>query len=64
MPIFEYICDACEKRVDKLVTRTQVEEGVEFECECEQKGTLKKSEAPVAASLRFKGKWYTTTRGY
>lgn len=64
MPIFKYDCDKCEKSVDKLVTRTQADDGTTFECDCEEKGTLVKSDDLSAPALRFKGQWFSTTRSY
>lgn len=70
MPIYEYKCTKCEAIKDKLVSRSQVEEGATFPCD-EQKegcdkceGTLVHKDTPTAAALRFKGRWFATTRGY
>lgn len=69
MPIFEYKCNKCETKKDKLVSRSQVEEGRTFPCEHEEgaekcDGTLVHTDALGAPSLRFKGRWFSTTRGY
>jgi predicted nucleic acid-binding Zn ribbon protein len=67
MPIFEYKCNKCETTKDKLVSRSQAEEGVTFPCDEQPEGcdgTLVHSDVPTAAALRFKGRWFATTRGY
>jgi putative FmdB family regulatory protein len=64
MPIFDYKCDKCEQIKSKLVSRSDADNNATFECDCEQKGTLSRSEIPTAAELRFRGRWFATTRGY
>jgi predicted nucleic acid-binding Zn ribbon protein len=64
MPIFEYVCDRCKSTKDKLVTRVESEAGKTFECDCEEGATLRKSDIPTAATLRFKGQWFGTTGSY
>lgn len=66
MPIFEYKCNTCEKTKDKLVSRTDADNAATFPCEVTEdcEGTLARSETPSAAELRFKGRWYSTTRSY
>ena len=64
MPLFDYVCDKCEKVEEKLVSRTDAEAEVTFPCDCEKKGTLSRSSAPSAAALRFKGQWFGTTGNY
>ena len=62
MPIFEYKCDKCNKTEDKLVSRSDADDFVEFDCTCKKKGKLKRTEAiTTAAALRFKGNWSGTT---
>lgn len=62
MPIFEFKCDKCKTVQDKLVRRA--DEDTTFKCDCEEKGTLRRSETPSAAALRFKGNWFGTTGRY
>ena len=65
MPIFTYVCNECDKETDKLVSRKEADNGVDFPCADEGcVGRLHKSEVPTAADLRFKGRWFATTRGY
>ena len=64
MPIFEYQCNKCELKQDKLVSRKDVDEDKTFECNCENKGTMTRSEVVNAATLRFKGNWFGTTGRY
>lgn len=64
MPIFDYKCDKCKVVKEKLVTRKDADENIEFECDCADKGTLKRTDVPSAAALRFKGNWFGTTGRY
>lgn len=65
MPIMEYKCTKCEKVVDKLVSRKEADEYVEFDCDCgNEDARLQRTENIGAASLRFRGNWYATTRTY
>ena len=66
MPIFEYKCNKCDAVDDKLVSRADADANVEFECDhCNKPDAkLQRTHGTNAAALRFKGRWYTTTRGY
>jgi putative FmdB family regulatory protein len=62
MPIFEYKCDKCDKVEDKLVKFAEEEN--DFECECENKGILKRVDKIHNACFHLKGRWYKTTKSY
>lgn len=64
MPIFDFVCNKCSRVEEKLVSRADADNGIEFPCDCEDGAKLERSEAISAAALRFKGQWFGTTGNY
>lgn len=64
MPIFQFKCDKCDKLDDKLISRSDADNNVDFDCDCAKKGKLKRTNDITAAALRFKGNWSGTTGSF
>lgn len=61
MPIFEFSCDTCEKRIEKILSFEE-SENYKNVCDC-GKGTMRK--VPISnCNFSLKGKWFKTTGSY
>ena len=59
MPLYDFICDKCEKTQEKLIKREDIDKQI---CEC---GTLMhKSDVVTKMSFQLKGIWFKTHKRY
>lgn len=56
MPIYEYVCDSCGKQIEKI---QKFSDPLLTECDCEQKGRLRKMMSQSSFVLKGGG-WYMT----
>lgn len=56
MPIYEYVCDSCGKQIEKI---QKFSDPLLTECDCEQRGRLKKVMSQSSFVLKGGG-WYMT----
>ncbi|MCS6884192.1 MAG: FmdB family zinc ribbon protein [Acidobacteriota bacterium] len=56
MPIYEYVCDSCGKHIERI---QKFSDPLLTECDCEEKGTLRKLLSQSSFVLKGGG-WYVT----
>lgn len=61
MPIFDFQCDKCDKKVEKIVSLKESE--IPIQCDCGKDGKLVKQ--PVAPfNFSLKGNWFKNNGTY
>lgn len=61
MPIFQYICETCGKKEDRLVKRTEETTQV---CTCDDKTILVREDILSAPGHQYKGRWFKNAGSY
>lgn len=61
MPIYDFICEKCEKKEERLVSRANIDEQY---CQCSSDAKMTRSEDVPNTSFALKGVWYKTHKRY
>lgn len=62
MPLFDFECDNCKERTEKIISYRE-SENISEECPSCKKGQLKK--LPVSSfNFKLKGNWFKNTGAY
>lgn len=62
MPIYEFYCEKCNKKYDKLLFHSELN-NTQY-CECDNTTPLQQTDTIHTTTFNLKGKWYKTTKSY
>lgn len=61
MPIFDFICTKCEKKEERLVSRSEIDNQ---KCDCTEDAQMIKSDQISRTNFSLKGVWFKTHKRY